>query len=675
MSTAAQRRLDSSTLILLALAFIAAVIVSNQVFSGWRIDFTENNLYTLSPGTERILENIEEPVNLYFYYSDSATENLPSLRSYADRVREMLEEFEDRADGMINLHVIDPVPFSEEEDRAAQFGLQGIRLASAPDPVYLGLAATNSVGDEAIIPFFQPDKEEFLEYDIAKLVSTLAQPGENVVGLISGVRMSGDFNPQTQQMQSPWVVYQQAQQLFEVRDLGTDVETIGEDVGLLWIVQPKGLSESTLYAIDQYLLRGGKALIFVDPLAEIDASSPQGMPPGMPPQGQASNLPRLFDAWGIDFTADQVVTDAKLALQIASGMDRRPVRHLGLLGITPEELNQSDITTADLETINFGTAGSLSFGGAAAEEGENEEGSEAEQDEAGARFEPLVESSDMASLMSVSRFAFLPDPSSLLEGFTPSGEVFVIAGRLSGSLKSAFPDGPPGGDQGADAEAGADGTTGDGAGERGETDGMEGESGQDVDAPAAAHLAESAEPANVIVVADVDVLSDRMWVQTQSFFGQQVANAFADNGAFAINALDNLSGSDDLIDVRSRATSARPFTRVEELRREAEARFRETEQNLQQELEETERRLTELQSAREDGGNLLMTEEQQAEIDRFIERRIEIRRELRAVQRDLDRNIEQLGTVLKVINIGLVPVLMTVVVLVAVWRRKRRHGQ
>lgn len=668
MSTPVQRRLDSGSLLLLALAFIAAVIISNQVFSGWRIDFTENNLYTLSPGTQRILGKIEEPINLYFYYSDKATENVPSLRSYANRVREMLEEFEDRADGMIDLRVIDPVPFSEEEDRAAQFGLQGIRLASSPDPVYLGLAATNSVGDEAIIPFFQPDKEEFLEYDIAKLVSTLAQPGETVIGLISGVRMSGDFDPQTQQMRPPWVIHQQAQQLFEVRDLGADADEIADEIGLLWIVQPKGLSDATLYAIDQYLLDGGKALIFVDPLAEVDASSPQGIPPGMPPQGQGSNLPKLFEAWGIEFTASQVVADAELALQIASGMNRRPTRHVGLLGITPDNLNQSDITTADLESINVGTAGSLRLATEeTTEPGESE--AEPEQDEAGhLTFEPLIESSEMAGLMPVSRFSYLPDPSTLIEGFTPSGETFVIAGRLSGSLSSAFPDGPPVADDGE-----PEGTAVEPEGAAAET---EDEASEDEESEQpAAHLAESAEPANIIIVADVDLLSDRMWVQTQSFFGQQVANAFADNGAFVTNALDNLSGSNDLIDVRSRATSARPFTRVEELSRQAEARFRETEQNLQRELEETERRLSELQSAREDAGDLLMTEEQQAEIDRFIDRRIEIRQELRAVQRDLDRNIEQLGTALKVTNIALVPVLLTIFVLAAVWRRKRRHGQ
>lgn len=644
MSTPVQRRLNSSSLVLLALAFVAAVIISNQLFSGWRIDLTENNLYTLSPGTQRILEKIEEPINLYFYFSDKATEDLPSVRSYATRVREMLEEFEDRADGNIRLHVIDPLPFSEEEDRAAQFGLQGIQLASAPDPVYMGLAGTNSVGEESVVPFFQPDKEEFLEYDLAKLVSALAQPAKTAIGLISGIRMGGDFDPQTQQMQPPWVIYQQAQQLFDVRDLGTDIDAIADDIGLLWIVQPKDLPDSTLYAIDQYMLRGGKALIFVDPLAEIDASMPPGMPSGMPPQGQGSNLPKLFEAWGVAFTAGEVVADAKLALQISAGTNRRPTRHVGLLGITASQLDQSDITTADLESINVGTAGSLKV---AAKEG--------------LTFEPLLESSDMAALMPVSRFSFLPDPSALLEGFAPSGESFVIAGRLSGTLKTAFADGPP---APTDVDAENDNEPADTV------------SGENEDEPAAKEsLAASTEPANIVIVADVDLLSDRMWVQTQNFFGQQMASAFADNGAFVINALDNLSGSNDLIDVRSRATSARPFTRVEELRLDAEARFRETEQNLQQELDETERRLTELQSAREDAGDLLMTDEQQAEIDRFVDRRAEIRQELRAVQRDLDRNIERLGTVLKVINIALVPLLLTIFVLVAVWRRSRRQAR
>ncbi|HEX7718779.1 MAG TPA: Gldg family protein, partial [Woeseiaceae bacterium] len=430
-------------------------------------------------------------------------------------------------------------------------------------------------------------------------------------------------------MLPPWVIYQQAQQLFDLRNLGPDTTEIDDDIGLLWIVQPKELPDETLYAIDQYLLSGGKALIFVDPLAEADAMAMQGMPQGMPPQGQGSDLPKLFSAWGLEFSSSEVVGDAGLALQVAAGPNRRPTRHLGLLGVTQSELSQDDITTADLESINIGTAGSLRMSG-----------------DGGPTFEPLITSSDRAGLLPVSRFSFLPDPATLLDSFSPGEERLVIAGRLSGSLRSAFPDGPPDSatDQDGDSAAPED--------ERG-------------------HLVESSDDANIIIVADVDLLSDRMWVQTQNFFGQQVATAFADNGTFVTNALDNLSGSNDLIDVRSRATSARPFTKVEELRRDAESRFRETEQNLQRELDETEQRLGSLQSAREDAGNLLMTEEQQAEIDRFIDRRTEIRQELRAVQRGLDRDIERLGTNLKIINVALVPLLLTVFVLFAVWRRNR----
>ncbi|MFQ5983862.1 MAG: GldG family protein, partial [Woeseiaceae bacterium] len=318
MGTALQRNISASSFLILALAFIVAIIISNQIFSGWRIDLTENRLYTLSDGTKRILDNLGEPINLYFYYSDKATEGIPSLRGYANRVRETLEEFERAADGKIKLSVIDPLPFSEDEDRASQFGLQGINLAATPDAIYIGLAGTDSIDNEEIISFFQPDKEEFLEYDIAKLISTLANPERKVIGLISGVTMSGNFDPQTQQMDPPWVVYQQVQQLFEVRSLGTEVETIDDDVGMLWIVQPKNLNNATLYAIDQFVLQGGTAMIFVDPLAEADPAAPaQGMPPGMPLQGQSSDLAALFEAWGLKFTTTDVVADAQLALPVA----------------------------------------------------------------------------------------------------------------------------------------------------------------------------------------------------------------------------------------------------------------------------------------------------------------------------------------------------------------------
>ena len=433
-----------------------------------------------------------------------------------------------------------------------------------------------------------------------------------------------------QRMTPAWMSYQQADQLFDVRNLGATPVEIPDEVTVLWIVQPRGLSNETLYAIDQFIMAGGKALIFVDPVADVDPLSGEGMPQGMPPMGQGSDLPALFDAWGIDFTAQDVVADAELALQI-SGMGGRPMRHYGYLGVTDQHMNADDVTTAQLNVVHLATAGSLS------------------QTEASTvTFEPLMLSSPSSQLMAATRFSYLPDPSVLQSGFVPGGEPRILAARISGELPSAFPNGQP-----PDSVSSVDG-----------------------DAPATEdpdHLSVSADPANVIVVADVDVLADHLWVQVQSFFGQQIANTFASNGAFVINALENLSGSADLIGVRSRASFTRPFTRVEALRVDAEARFRATEERLQSELEETEQRLVELQAEREDSGIILLSPEQQAEIDRFTEQRASIRQDLRAVQRGLDEDIERLGTVLKVINIGLVPVSLAVFALLAVWRRNRRQ--
>ena len=485
MSTKSQNRISLASLGLLAVAFVFAVIVSNALFKGVRIDLTENRLYTLSDGTRRILESIDEPINLYFYFSDEATRDIPTLRDYAMRVREMLEEFEDASRGKLRLSVIDPLPFSEDEDRAAQFGLDGIELGITPDPIYLGLAGTNSVGDEEIIRFFQPEKEAFLEYDIAKLVSTLADPEKTIVGLVSGLSMTGGFNPQTQRMDPSWVVYQQAQQLFEIRDLGTSFDSVPDDVGLLWIVQPKSLSATTQYAIDQFVMRGGKALIFVDPVAAVDVEAPENMPQGMPPVGQASDLPLLFDGWGISFTSASVVTDAQLALPINTGFSARPVRHYGYLGIGADNMNATDITTAELGSINLAMAGRLSL-----------------TEDSAATIEPLLESSPASALMPATRFSFLPDPSTLQDGFTSGGERMTVAARIGGTLPSAFPDGPP-------------------------------DSGDDEAAPAAEHLPESTQPVNLIIVGDVDMLTDSLWVQVRSFFGQQLANAFAGNGARA----------------------------------------------------------------------------------------------------------------------------------------------
>ncbi|HEY7672843.1 MAG TPA: Gldg family protein, partial [Gammaproteobacteria bacterium] len=556
MSTRQTKRLSYATLLLLAVAFIAALAASNTLLRGVQLDLTAGGLYTLAPGTRTFLGKIEEPINLYFFFSDDVTADnngLQGLRLYSQRVREMLEEFASAAGGNLSLQVIDPVPFSEDEDRAADFGLLDIARGALGDSVYFGLAATNSVGEQAIIEVFDPDKESTLEYDLARLIFSLASPEKSVVGLVSGVPMTGGFDPQAQQPLPPWVISQQARQLFDVRALAPSFATIDPDIDMLWIVHPPALDEQTLYALDQYLLGGGRALIFVDPLAEIASAVPD--PTGLG-GGSSSNLERLFTAWGLEYDTAQVVMDARYALSIDTGTGGRPLRHVGLIGLEQSAMSQEDLVTAGLQTVNVGTAGSL----AVAADGP-------------LTLTPLLSSSTEAALGDTTRFQFLANPEDLLNGFVPTGQQYVIAARLGGTLRTAFPDGPPAAgaqDAGADSPGGAEGRAA---------------------PPDAAHLATTDAP-NIIVVADVDVLSDRLWVQVRrSLFGQQVATAFASNGDLVTNMLGNLSGSVDLIGLKSRAPFARTFDRVEALQREADARFRETEQRLQAELADTERRL------------------------------------------------------------------------------------
>lgn len=604
-----------ATLAVLAVAFVAAVMVSNSFLAGLRIDLTEDKLYTLSPGTVDLLGGIEEPINLYFFFSDRETADVQYLRAYATRVREMLEEFAADSNGLLNLQTVDPVPFSEDEDRAALYGLQNLNQLG--ESVYFGLAATNSVGDQGIIDFFDPNKEPSLEYDLARLVYSLAHPQKTVVGLLSGVPMAGGFNPQTQQPSEPWTIYQQARQLFDVRSLPSSFSDVDDDIGVLWIVHPQNLDDQTLYAIDQFVLRGGRALIFVDPYAEI-ASAPGG--PGGLGNISSSTLEPLFSAWGLEFTADQVVTDNVYALSV-TGISSRPVRHIGLLGLGDDAINRSDVVTSGLDSVNLGDAGELM-----------------PADDAKAEFTALLTSSTETALLPSLRFQFLQNPDDLLDDFVSSGKQRVLAARLSGTLETAYPDGPP---EGSSADA-------------------------------AAHLTQT-DDGNVIVVADVDVLSDRLWVQHQrSLFGQQIATAFANNGDLLTNSIANLSGSADLIGLKSRASFARPFDTVEELRRNADAKFRQTEQQLQAQLAETEKRLSELQTSRDDSSSVLMSPEQQDELHRFQEEQLKIRGELRAVQRDLDKSIEQLGVTLKIINIAAVPLALTVFALAVVFFRRKR---
>ena len=614
-------------LALLAVLFVGLVMLANLGLRGLRADLTENRLYTLAPGTLNILKSLDEPINLYFYFSRAAGEEAPRLNTYATRVREMLEEMAARAGGKIRLQSIDPEPFSEDEDRAAELGLQAVPLGRGSETFYFGLAGTNSTDGRAAIELFNPDQEEFLEYDIAKLVVELARPKKPVIGLLTTLPMSTDFNPMTGQMRDPWAVMSQLEQLFTVRTLSNEAVSIDADIEVLVLVHPKELSQATLYAIDQFILRGGRALIFVDPQSEAD---PAGQQPGNPYAAMGANrsstLEPLLKAWGIEFNPRQVIGDLQRALMVGGMGGGEPQRHIAFLGLDRSNLNEKDVITAALDSINVATTGSIRLAQGSA-----------------LTLEPLVQTSALAAALPVERFAMLFDPASLRDGFQPTGERYVIAARLSGKLRSAFPEGRPAGETPAVPLA------------------------QQPDV-----LKESAQAVNLVLVADTDLLTDMLWVRSESFFGQRFAQAIANNGDLVLNAVDNLTGNSDLISIRGRASFVRPFERVEELRRQAEDRFRSKERELEEKLRATEQKLVALQSSRNDKSSLILTPEQEQELGRFQDEKLRIRKELREVRHGLDQEIERLGTLLKVINIALVPLLLTIAALAAfMWRRRR----
>jgi len=615
--TAHRKLMTGGALAALAVLLVAVILVSNALFRGARLDLTQSHLYTLSNGTKKILSSIDEPIHLYLFYSDKGTQNLPALRTYAQRVREMLDEMSTRAGGKIKLDVVDPLPFSEDEDRATGFGLQAVPTGQAGENIYFGLAGTNSTNGKSVIPFMQPDKEAFLEYDIAKMINELSLAKKPAVGLITGLPMSASFDPQTRQMREPWAVDTQLQQSFDVRQLSApSLKTIDKDIGVLVLIHPKNLTDDAQYAIDQFVLRGGHLLVFVDPQAEADDS---GADPNNPQAAmfanKSSDLPKLFKAWGVQYDPNKVVIDRTRALQISMTQGAPPVRDAAILGLGKRDLNPNDVTTATLDTINISSTGFFQL----------------EKDSKN-KLVPLIQSSTDSMTVPSERVKILPDPSALLTGFQPSGESYVIAGRLEGKFATAFPERK---DEG--------------------------------------HLAAGKDDGVVVLVADTDMLSNRLWVQIQPFFGQKLMNAFANNGDFFVNSVDNLTGSSDLISIRGRATSQRPFTTVEDMRRAAEESFRGKEKELQQKLSDTEKKLAELQTGKSKDQEMILSPEQRAELQRFLDQKVEIRKELRQVRRGLDDKIESLGTRLKLVNIGLMPLLITLLALgFAWWKRQRR---
>ncbi len=611
-----------------------------------RIDLTQDNLFTLADGTRSIVSSLERPVELLFFYSEEATADVPQLRAYGTRVQELLREMVIASDGKLSLRVIDPVPFSEEEDEAVEYNVQRVPLSQGGEEVFFGLVALDTTtlpeGGEAegaatnfkTIGLIRPDQEEFLEYEFSKLITQVANPEPPVVGFLSSLPIDGGVNPQTMRPTPPWMFLDSVRQLYEVRRVSPDVTVIDDDITILLLTHPQSLSEQTLYAIDQFVLRGGRAMVFLDPNADTQAQpGPDGVP--VPRENQASDIAPLLAAWGLDYDSTQVVADRELALMVNVGDATRPVQHYGMLGVQREGF-ANDIVTNGLQVMNFSSVGALRK----AEGGTT-------------TVEPLIQTSANAMLMDGSFFKALTDPTILLDEFVSSDTRYTIAARVSGTVRTAFPDGPPPAPEAAAEE---------------DLSSPDDTPTEPVALPP--HLSESTGTVNLIVVADTDMLGDRMWVQVQNFLGQRIPQAFASNGDFVMNALDNLAGNAELVTIRSRGRYARPFLAVIELQRDADDRLRQEETELLDNLRQTEMQIAALNANREGTGP---SAEQQAEIDRFYAQQLETRRRLREVQLTLNREIEGLGSRLKFINTALVPILLIVFVLVMGAIRTRRR--
>src|SRR5271166_4937099 len=636
---ASRRAVAVSVLVMIAVMLVSANIVAAR-FLAARLDLTAEHLYTLSQGTKRTLAKIDEPITLRFYYSTRLGDEVPSYGVYAQRVRELLDQYVAAAHGKIRLEVYNPQAFSDVEDRAVAFGLKGVPLEAQGEQVYFGLAATNSTDDQQVIAFFAPERERFLEYDLTKLIHSLAFPKKTVVGLMTALPLEGDRMAMMRGRPSePMTVIEQLRQLDQVKPLAADVDAIPADIDVLMLAHPQGLPEKTLYAIDQFVLKGGKALIFVDPLSELQASHPSQLnPPGSP---TSSNLERLFKSWGFEVPVTTVAGDRRDAQRVGvpvPGQGTRPLDYIAWLNLRAANLNRDDMITADLSHITMATAGII----------EPLEGAKT-------TIEPLITTSADSTKIPAEKLMGLPDVAGLLAQFKSDNKRYILAAHITGMVETAFPDGPPKPPEPAKPET---------------EETKEGEAKP----TAAESVKQSAQPMNIVVVADTDMLDDRFWVQAQDFFGQRVIVPTANNGDFVANAIEVLAGGEDLVGLRTRGTSARPFEVVDEIQREAQARYSTEERALQEKLKETQAKLANLTGKDQANAPATLSPEQTKAVEEFRAEMVQTRRQLRDVQAALRSNIRRLKAGLEFVDIALIPIIVAAVaVFLGAVRLKRRH--
>lgn len=615
--------------VLAGVILLAGNIAAQSLLSGARIDFTEGKLYTLSDATVTTLKEIAEPVDLTFVYSRRAGQEYPAIQAHAARVRELLAAYEARSGGQVRVREIDPAPFSPAEDEALAAGIPGVPTGG-DDPLYFGIIGHNTIDDMRILPFLSPDQDTTLEYDLTRMISRLDEPEPPRIGILSA--LAGMTVPDPE---AGYNLLRDIDRSFDMEILSPDFRVLPEGLDVLLVAHPPPLSSRQEWLIDQFLLRGGRAVFLVDPAAKTAVTGDMF---GMSNELARSSLGRLGRAWGVELSPD-AVADAAFALPVPVDTPSGRIEEMAhplFLGVTREAMNRSDPITADLvRVVNFGAPGALINGTLPP----------------GVTVSPLITTGPSPSYIDAGQAVRDMPPSDVLRAYESLPGPLTIAARVSGTLTTAFPGGAPPADLPGDPASA--------------------ELARAEAAAALPHIAEGERRTEIVIVADADFIADSFYVLPDS------GTAVADNGAFVLNALDALSGGGDLSRLRSRAPALRLMTRIDRMRSDAEEQYFRQQEQLRERLSAAQTRLAELQDAGAGDGFFAgdlqaeLSEAERAELSLLREDILSLRARLRETEAGFRRNIDRLEAWMKAINIWGGPVLVGLAGLI-VWRRQTR---
>ena len=578
-----EKNKSKAQIFLLLITFVLFIMLANNIFKGFRFDLTENKLYTLGDGTLNIINKLDDQIILNYYFSDSLTQEDTYLRAYAKRIKELLEEYQLRSRGKIKLNIIDPLPFSDEEDDAMKYGLQGVPSKTKEENIFFGLVAANRYDSYKIIKFFDPGKEAIIEYEITKVLYSILEMKKPKIGVMTSLPLFGGYNFTKNEPTPEWAIIQKLKPLFDIELIDKKTKSF-EEFEILFLVHPKKLSDENKKKVIDFYDNKGRILVLYDVYSEAD---PEFQDPSLPPAGggiQSSDFQELLDRIGVSIDSSKVLLDRKYAIPVTSANSERPIKHAAILSFPKSSFNKNLNITNKLNSLTSAFSGSII------------------NTNMSNKFTPLISSSSDSSVTEKNVFRYMPDPSILLDKYKVTAETEVFAGLIENQNEKA------------------------------------------------------------IVIADADITANYLWVRVQDFYGEQVLVPWASNGDLIINSLDYLSGGNTLASITSRESFSRPFTVVEDLKLTAEKIFNTEEARLQN-------KLALLQSK-----NNELTDKNSVDYSAFQQELLKVRKELRDVRRNLNKEIDDLGSILKFVNIFLMPILLTIFIAVFSFYRKKQKN-